>query len=31
MRGSFLCVTDAAEPFEAPIAPFDLSQAGSLH
>src|SRR6185369_15881764 len=30
MRGSFLCVTDAAEPFEAPIAPFDLSQAGSL-
>lgn len=31
MRGSFLCVTEEAEPFQAPVAEFGLIQTSSLH
>jgi ApaG protein len=31
MRGTFLCMTDEARPFDAPVAPFDLVFPGLLH
>ena len=31
MRGTFFCMTDDAQPFEAPIAEFGLALASSLH
>jgi ApaG protein len=31
MQGTYFCMTDAAEAFEAPIAPFELSLGKSLH
>jgi ApaG protein len=31
MRGSFLCVTEDAEVFQAPVAEFALVQASALH
>ncbi len=31
MRGTFLCVTDAAEPFDAPVPEFGLTLASALH
>jgi len=31
MQGTFFCITDDAHWFEAPIAPFDLGVAQSLH
>ena len=31
MRGEFLCMTDAAEPFEAIVEPFPLAIAQALH
>ena len=31
MQGSFLCVTDAAQPFKAPVGEFALTLASSLH
>lgn len=31
MRGSFFCMTAEALPFEASIAPFELSQQSALH
>ena len=31
MRGSFFCMTEDAEPFDAPIAEFGLTLASALH
>jgi len=31
MRGSFFCMTDDAQPFDAPIAEFGLTLASALH
>lgn len=31
MRGTFLCMTEDARPFDAPIAEFGLTLASSLH
>ena len=31
MRGTFLCMTDDAEPFDAPIPEFGLTLASALH
>jgi len=31
MRGSFFCMTENAEPFEAPIGEFGLTLASALH
>lgn len=31
MHGRFFCVTDACEPFEATIAPFELNLSSALH
>ena len=31
MRGTFLCVTDDAEPFDAPVPEFGLTLASALH
>ena len=31
MRGTFFCMTEEAEPFEAPIAEFGLTLASALH
>ena len=31
MRGSFFCMTEDAQPFEAPIAEFGLTLASALH
>ena len=31
MRGTFFCMTEAAEPFDAPIHEFGLTLASSLH
>ncbi len=31
MQGSYYCMTDEAQPFEAEIAPFELSQQSALH
>ena len=31
MRGSFFCMTDDAQPFDAPIGEFGLTLASSLH
>jgi len=31
MRGSFFCMTDDAQPFEAPIGEFGLTLASALH
>lgn len=31
MQGRYHCVTDQAEPFEATIPPFELSQQAALH
>ena len=31
MRGSFLCVTEEAEVFEAPVQEFGLTQVSALH
>jgi ApaG protein len=31
MRGTFFCMTDDAQPFEAPIAEFGLTVASALH
>lgn len=31
MRGTYLCVTEDARPFEAPIAEFGLTLASALH
>ncbi|MEO8298269.1 MAG: Co2+/Mg2+ efflux protein ApaG [Burkholderiales bacterium] len=31
MQGRFFCITEDARWFEAPIAPFELSQARALH
>lgn len=31
MQGTFFCMTEDARPFDAPIAPFSLSQPGALH
>jgi ApaG protein len=31
MQGRYHCVTDEVQPFEAEIAPFDLSQQSALH
>ena len=31
MRGTFLCMTDAAEPFDAPVPEFALTLASALH
>jgi len=31
MRGTYFCMSDKAEAFETPIAPFELSMAQALH
>ena len=31
MRGSFFCMTDSAQPFDAPIGEFGLTLASALH
>ena len=31
MRGTFLCMTDDAEPFDAPVPEFGLTLASALH
>ncbi|NDY90973.1 Co2+/Mg2+ efflux protein ApaG [Ideonella livida] len=31
MQGTFFCMTEDAQPFEAPVGPFELSQAQALH
>jgi ApaG protein len=31
MRGRFLCMTEEAEPFDAPVAEFVLARPGALH
>ncbi len=31
MQGSFFCVTETCEPFEAPIPPFELNLSSALH
>lgn len=31
MRGRFFCMTDEADPFETPVAPFELSLGVALH
>ncbi len=31
MRGRFLCMTEDAEPFDAPVAEFVLARPGALH
>ena len=31
MRGNFFCMTDEAEPFEAPVGEFALTLASALH
>jgi ApaG protein len=31
MQGSYFCVTESCEPFEAPIAPFELNLSSALH
>ena len=31
MQGTFLCMTDEAHPFDAPIEPFSLARSQSLH
>jgi ApaG protein len=31
MRGSFFCMTDEAQPFDAPVAEFGLTTASALH
>ncbi len=31
MRGTFLCMTDEAEPFDAPVPEFGLTLASALH
>ena len=31
MRGTFFCMTEAAQPFDAPVAEFGLTVASALH
>ena len=31
MRGTFFCITEAAEPFDAPVPEFGLTLASALH
>ena len=31
MRGTFFCMTEDAQAFDAPVAPFTLAKAGALH
>ena len=31
MRGTFFCMTEHAQPFEAPIGEFGLTLASALH
>lgn len=31
MRGTFFCMTESADPFEAPVAEFSLALANTLH
>ncbi|CAH0350702.1 Co2+/Mg2+ efflux protein ApaG [Aquabacterium sp. CECT 9606] len=31
MQGTFFCMTDEAQPFDAPIEPFSLARSQSLH